>query len=152
MIWRSSRIVRSKASLEPSGRVSKRILVAVDGSQSSLRAAKVGVQLAKPNEAELIAVSVIPRPAYGPPPVTELKREVETSIATVTSLETDLDSETKNWIHDHARILEPAVKQYEKDVKQLLDEAHEKLSGPNLRELELELARIAAEIAKLTNI
>jgi hypothetical protein len=84
--------------------------------------------------------------------ITDLKREVETSIATLTSLETDLDTETKNWIHGHARILGPAVTQYEKDAKQLLHEAHEKLSGPNLRELEIELARIAAEIATLLNL
>jgi hypothetical protein len=84
--------------------------------------------------------------------ITDLKREVETSIATLTSLETDLDTETKNWIYGHARILGPAVTQYEKDAKQLLDEAHEKLSGPNLRELEIELARIAAEIATLLNL
>ncbi len=65
--------------------------------------------------------------------ITDLRREVETSIATLTSLETDLDTETKNWIHGHAGILGPAVTQYEKDAKQMLDEAHEKLSGPNLR-------------------
>jgi hypothetical protein len=84
--------------------------------------------------------------------IAELKREVDTSLAALTSLESDLDTETKNWIHVHKGILRPAVAQYEKDAKQLLDEAHEKLSGPNLRELEIELARIAAEIATLLNL
>ena len=55
--------------LQASGRVFKRILVAVDGSQSSLRAAKVGVRLAKRNEAELIVVSVVPRPTYALTPI-----------------------------------------------------------------------------------
>jgi nucleotide-binding universal stress UspA family protein len=46
------------------GKVFKRILVAVDGSESSLRAAKVAVRLAKRNEAKLLVVSVIQRPAH----------------------------------------------------------------------------------------
>ena len=84
--------------------------------------------------------------------IADLKREVDTSLAALTSLQTDLDTETKNWIHVHTKILKPAVTQYEKDAKQLLNEVHEKLSGPNLRELEVELARIAAEIATLLNL
>jgi nucleotide-binding universal stress UspA family protein len=44
--------------------VFKRILVAIDGSESSLRAAKIAVMLAKRNEAELVVVSVIQRPAH----------------------------------------------------------------------------------------
>jgi hypothetical protein len=48
--------------------------------------------------------------------------------------------------------LRPAVAQYQKDARQFLDEAHEKLSGPSLHELEIELARIAAEIATLLNL
>ena len=84
--------------------------------------------------------------------IADLKREVDTSLTALTSLETDLDTETKNWIHAHTKILKPAVTQYEKDVKQLLEEARDKLSGPNLHELEIELARIAAEIATLLNL
>jgi len=84
--------------------------------------------------------------------IDDLKREVDTSLTALTTLETDLDTETKNWIHVHTKILKPAVKQYEKDVKQLLEEARDKLSGPNLHELEIELARIAAEIATLLNL
>lgn len=84
--------------------------------------------------------------------IANLKREVDTSLAALTSLENDLDTETKNWIYVHARILKPAVAQYEKDAKRLLEEARDKLSGPNLHELEIELARIAAEIATLLNL
>ena len=84
--------------------------------------------------------------------IADLKREVDTSLATLTTLETDLDTETRNWIHAHTKILKPAVTQYEKDAKQLLEEARDKLSSPNLRELEIELARIAAEIATLLNL
>jgi nucleotide-binding universal stress UspA family protein len=47
-----------------SDRVFKRILVAVDGSESSFRAARVAVRLAKRNEADLLVVSVIQRPAH----------------------------------------------------------------------------------------
>jgi len=46
-----------------SDRVFKRILVAVDGSESSFRAARVAARLAKRNEADLLVVSVIQRPA-----------------------------------------------------------------------------------------
>ena len=84
--------------------------------------------------------------------IADLKREVDTSLAALTSLKTDLDTETKNWIHGHTEILKPAVTQYEKDAKQLLEEARDKLSEPNLHELEIELARIAAEIATLMNL
>ena len=84
--------------------------------------------------------------------IADLKREVDTSLAALTSLESDLDTETKNWMHVHAKILKPAVIQYEKDAKQLLEETRDKLSGPNLHELEIELARIAAEIATLLNL
>ena len=47
-----------------SDRVFKRILVAVDGSESSFRAARVAVRLAKRNEADLLVVSVIQTPAH----------------------------------------------------------------------------------------
>ena len=84
--------------------------------------------------------------------IADLKREVDTSLTSLTSLKTDLDTETKNWIHVHTKILKPAVTQYQRDVRQLLEEARDKLSGPNLHELEIELARIAAEIATLLNL
>ena len=47
-----------------SDRVFKRILVAVDGSESSFRAARVAVRIAKRNEADLLVVSVIQTPAH----------------------------------------------------------------------------------------
>ena len=81
-----------------------------------------------------------------------LRQETDTAMGGLASLKTDLDSETKNWIRDHANVLKPAVAQYQKDAKQFLDEAEQKLSRPNLRELEIELARIAAEIATLLNL
>jgi nucleotide-binding universal stress UspA family protein len=58
-----------KPGLQGSEKVFERILVAVDGSQGALRAAKVGVRLAKRNEAELFVVSVVPRPTYAFTPI-----------------------------------------------------------------------------------
>ncbi len=84
--------------------------------------------------------------------VADLKQEVNTSLAALNSLKTDREGEIKNWVSSYTKILKPAVTQYEKDVKQLLEEARGKLSEPNLRELEIELARIAAEIATLLNL
>jgi nucleotide-binding universal stress UspA family protein len=51
-----------KTGLQMSERVFRRILVAIDGSESSFRAAKYAVRLAKHNEAELIVISVIQTP------------------------------------------------------------------------------------------
>jgi nucleotide-binding universal stress UspA family protein len=59
---RSPRIIRLKTGLQPSEQVFRRMLVAIDGSESSLRAAKYAVRLAKRIEAELIVVSVIQAP------------------------------------------------------------------------------------------
>jgi hypothetical protein len=84
--------------------------------------------------------------------IADLKQEANTSLAALNSLKTDREAETKNWVRSHTKILKPAVTQYEKDVKQLLEEARDKLSEPNLHELEIELARIAAEIATLLNL
>jgi hypothetical protein len=84
--------------------------------------------------------------------ITDLKQDVDAALAALATLETDLDAETKSWIQSHANVLKPAVSQYEKDAKQFLEEAHRELSGPSLRELEIELARIAAEIATLLNL
>jgi hypothetical protein len=84
--------------------------------------------------------------------IAALRQEIDTAMSGLASLKTDLDSETKNWIRDHKNVLKPAVAQYQKDAKQFLDEAEQKLSRPNLRELEIELARIAAEIAALLNL
>jgi hypothetical protein len=81
-----------------------------------------------------------------------MKQNVDTALAELTSLETDLETETKAWTHSHLNVLKPAVVQYEKDAKEFLDEAQQKLSGLALRELEIELGRIAAEIATLLNL
>jgi nucleotide-binding universal stress UspA family protein len=59
------RKIRSKTDRQvDSDRAFKRILVAVDGSESSFRAARVAAKLAKRNEADLLVVSVIERPAH----------------------------------------------------------------------------------------
>jgi nucleotide-binding universal stress UspA family protein len=55
-------MIKLKPGLLPSERVFKRILVAVDGSERSFRAARLAVKLAKRNEAELLVVSVIQSP------------------------------------------------------------------------------------------
>lgn len=55
--------------------VFKRILVAVDGSESSSRASKVAMRIAKQNEAELILVSVVQVSQCG----TELRRNPSNS-------------------------------------------------------------------------
>jgi hypothetical protein len=84
--------------------------------------------------------------------ITELKQKIDESLTALERLPSGLDTETKSWIQSRADVLRPAVKQYQKDAKKLLDESREKLSGPNLHELEVELARIAAEIATLLNL
>jgi hypothetical protein len=81
-----------------------------------------------------------------------LKKDVDTALAALAALKSDLDSETKNWIQAHASILRPAVSQYDKDAKLFVEEARTRLSYPDLRQLEVELARIAAEIATLLNL
>ncbi len=84
--------------------------------------------------------------------ITDLRQNVDEALTSLASLKDDTEAATRNWVQTHANILGPAVSQYEKDAKQLLAEARQKLSGPNLHELEIELARIAAEIATLLNL
>ena len=86
------------------------------------------------------------------PHIAKLKQDVDNALAALTAVKSDLDSETKNWMRTHASILRPAVSQYDKDARMLLEEARERLSAPDLRQLEIELARIAAEIAGLLNL
>jgi nucleotide-binding universal stress UspA family protein len=69
MIMSSSRTIRLKPGLQGTDKAFKRILVAVDGSESSLSAARVAVRLAKRNEAELLVLSVVPRPTYAFTPI-----------------------------------------------------------------------------------
>lgn len=84
--------------------------------------------------------------------INDLKRRVDEALSSLGSLKPDVDDETKSWVRSYSDILKPAVSQYEKDAKQFLAEADAKLSKPNLRLLELELARIAAEIVTLLNL
>jgi nucleotide-binding universal stress UspA family protein len=64
-------VARLKPGPQASERVFRRILVAIDGSESSFRAARYAVRLAKRNEAELIVVSVIQTPTrpFMPTPI-----------------------------------------------------------------------------------
>jgi nucleotide-binding universal stress UspA family protein len=48
----------------PRGSSFVKILVAVDGSKNARRAAKSAVTLAERNAAELVVISVVPRPSY----------------------------------------------------------------------------------------
>jgi nucleotide-binding universal stress UspA family protein len=59
---RPQRIIRLKPGPLQSEKAFRRILVAIDGSDSSFRAAKYAVRLAKRDEAELIVVSVVQKP------------------------------------------------------------------------------------------
>ena len=82
--------------------------------------------------------------------ITELKQKVDDALHELGSLKNE--TEIKNWAQRHHDILKPAVSQYEKDAKQFRDEAHSRLSRPDLRQLEIELARIAAEVITLLNL
>jgi hypothetical protein len=84
--------------------------------------------------------------------INDLKHRVDEALSELDSLKSDLEAETKSWIGSYSDILKPAVSQYEKDAKQFLTEADAKLSKPSLRQLEIELARIAAEIVTLLNL
>jgi hypothetical protein len=84
--------------------------------------------------------------------INDLKHRVDEALSELDSLKPDLEAETKSWIGSYSDILKPAVSQYEKDAKQFLTEADAKLSKPSLRQLEIELARIAAEIVTLLNL
>jgi nucleotide-binding universal stress UspA family protein len=69
MVVRSPRRISLKDGLDRSDKAFKRILVAMDGSESSLRAVKVAVRLARRNRAELLILSVVPRPSYAFTPI-----------------------------------------------------------------------------------
>jgi uncharacterized protein with von Willebrand factor type A (vWA) domain len=84
--------------------------------------------------------------------INDLKQRVDEALSALDSLKSDIDAETKSWVQSYSDILKPAVSQYEKDAKQFLTEADKKLSNPNLRQLEIELARITAEIVTLLNL
>ena len=85
-------------------------------------------------------------------PIIDIGKDADAALSTLASLPIEIDTETTNWIRNHASVLRPAVAQYEKDARLLLEEAREKLSGPNLRELEIDLAKIAAELATLLGL
>ena len=84
--------------------------------------------------------------------INDLKHRVDEALSALDSLKSDIDAETKSWVRSYRDILKPAVSQYDKDAKQFLTEANAKLGKPNLRQLEIELARIAAEIVTLLNL
>jgi hypothetical protein len=84
--------------------------------------------------------------------INDLKHRVDEALSALESLKSDIDTETKNWARSYNDILKPAVSQYEKDAKQFMAEANAKLGKPNLRQIEIELARIAAEIVTLLNL
>jgi len=84
--------------------------------------------------------------------IDDLKHRADEALSALDSLKSDMDAETKSWVRSYSDILKPAVSQYEKDAKQFLAEADAKLSKPNLRHLEIELARIAAEIVTMLNL
>jgi len=84
--------------------------------------------------------------------ITDLKQTVDHALSDLGSLRSDMDDETESWARKYRDILKPAVSQYEKDAREFLKEADAKLSKPNLRQLEIELTRIAAEIATLLNL
>jgi hypothetical protein len=84
--------------------------------------------------------------------IDDLKHRVDEALSALDSLKADMDAETKSWVTSYSDILKPAVSQYEKDAKQFLTDADAKLSKPDLRHLEIELARIAAEIVTLLNL
>ncbi|MGA2459804.1 MAG: hypothetical protein ABSF82_00050 [Candidatus Bathyarchaeia archaeon] len=84
--------------------------------------------------------------------INDLKLRVDEALSALDSLKSDIDTEAKSWGRSYSDILKPAVSQYEKDAKQFLTEANAKLSKPDLHQLEIELARIAAEIVTLLNL
>ena len=84
--------------------------------------------------------------------IKDLKHKTDEALSALDSLKSNLDDETKSWIRTYSDILKPAVSQYEKDARHFLTEADAKLSKPDLRQLEIELARIAAEIVTLLNL
>jgi hypothetical protein len=84
--------------------------------------------------------------------INDLKHRVDEALSALVSLKPDIDVETKSWVRSYSDILKPAVSQYEKDAKQFLTEADAKLSKPNLHQLEIELARLAAEVVTLLNL
>jgi len=84
--------------------------------------------------------------------INDLKQRVDEALYALDSLKSGLDDETRGWVRSYSDILKPAVSQYEKDAKQFLAEADATLSKPNLHQLEIELARIAAEIVTLLNL
>ena len=82
--------------------------------------------------------------------IADLKAKVDGALGELGSLSGE--TEIKSWAKRHHDILRPAVSQYETDAKQFRDAAHSKLSRPDLRQLEIELARITAEIVTLLNL
>jgi len=82
--------------------------------------------------------------------IVDLKAKVDDALGELGSLKSE--TEIRAWAKRRRDILKPAVSQYETDAKQFRDAAHSKLSRPDLRQLEIELARITAEIVTLLNL
>jgi len=75
-----------------------RILVAVDGSENSIRASKVAIQIAKDAQAGLMILSVVPSAILLPSPFGSnvLQRHIEDSKQTATKMETKILKLAKN--------------------------------------------------------
>jgi len=97
-----------KASPEDDHLVFRRVLVAVDGSPNSARAARVAVTMAKKYEAELHVLHVIPQPPYMLTPDSledyyrDTKKAAERWVDEVVSLGNSQGLKVKGMILEHA--------------------------------------------------
>ena len=111
------------------GPLFKRVLVAIDGSKSALRAIEVAAKLAKRNGAELLVVCVIPRPTYvfssghggGAPPINlgqyymYAHQEAEKWLNDAVSLAKDQDIEARGRVLKNAPSVVQAIADYADD-------------------------------------
>jgi nucleotide-binding universal stress UspA family protein len=107
----------------------KRVLVAIDGSKSALRATEVAAKLAKRNGAELFVVCVIPRPTYafspahggGAPPINlgqyymYAHQEAEKWLSDAVSLAKDQGIKARGRVLKNASSVVQAIADYAAD-------------------------------------